>query len=83
MSRYIKLTNQLINTNHIAVIKQFPKYYEIHMTTNYLDIHSSINSGWMQSERSTLTFYKDEHAEDYKNINKWYNNIRSWDNINF
>ena len=52
------------------------------MTTSYLDINYSVNSGWMRSDRSIMTFCKNKQEDDFKKINTWYNNIQCWGSMN-
>jgi len=73
MSRFIKLTNIIINTTNIATIKIHPTKYTIFMRNNHIDGCFMFGSGFVDSQESKVEVCKDAHPKDYQILEKWVN----------
>lgn len=78
-SKFLKLTNSIINVNYIHKINITPNKYYIYIDSNELD-GSSINlcgSGWGNiSKRLTiLPICETNDPIDYKKVTYWINKI--------
>ena len=75
MSKFIKLTNVIINTNTIHSILIKPNKYTIHITSKYFDGFSwsfaGFGAGSISSFTSGIEVCKNEHAMDYKIVSDW------------
>ena len=80
MTKFIKLTNMLLNTNHINKIYINPNKYVIYLMTNKLDgISWSITGsgmGYISSrEDSEIEVCETKHSTDYKIVSDWIDKI--------
>lgn len=75
MSKFIKLTNVIINTNNIHAIIIKPNKYTIHITSKYFDGFSwsfaGFGAGSISSFSSEIEVCKNEHSMDYKIVSDW------------
>jgi hypothetical protein len=75
MSRFIKLTNFIINTNNIHSIIIKPNKYTIHITSKQFDGYSwsfaGFGAGSISSFTSEIEVCKNEHSIDYKIVSDW------------
>jgi hypothetical protein len=75
MSKFIKLTNFLLNTNDIhKIVIQSNKYY-IHIASKKID-GSNWNIGWfglgnISSYTSQIEVCETKHSIDYKIVSDW------------
>lgn len=84
MSRFIKLTNKIINTAHISKISfyQNPNRYYIQMAysesiTNVFGMFFA-GSGWVSgggASSNEISICSENNSQDYKIIDEWYKNI--------
>ena len=80
MSKFIKLTNMLLNTNYINKIYINPNQYVIYLTSNKFDGTSWSITG---SGLGLISSLKDieievcetKHSTDYKIVSNWINKI--------
>jgi hypothetical protein len=73
MSRFLKLTNFLLNTNDIHQILIHPNQYYI-MIKNIDGFHWSVagsGTGWINSTTSQIKVCETEHPTDYKIVSDW------------
>jgi hypothetical protein len=75
MSKFIKLTNYMINTNYIHHIVIKPNKYNIHVMSNKFDglqwrVWASGN-GNIYSYNSEFEICKTKNANDYKIVSDW------------
>ena len=73
-SRFLRLTNYLINVNQIRKIDIKPNEYKIHLVPYEISGIILAGSG---SFKSTVEFYRvseNEHILDYKIVTDWINN---------
>jgi len=68
MTRFLKLTNYVINTRYITNIKIDKDLYQINMNCNHTGF-ILFGSGSFGSQETVLNVSKDE--EDYNKISKW------------
>ena len=75
MSKFIKLTTIILNTNDIHKIVIQPNKYYIHVVSKQLDGISWSIMGWgighMSSQNSKIEVCQTKHSTDYKIISDW------------
>ncbi len=75
MSRFIKLTNFLFNTNDIHKIVIYPNKYVIHLMSKKIDgINLGIGLfgiGFVSSYTSEIEVCETKHSTDYKIVSDW------------
>lgn len=75
MSRFIKLSNVILNINSIQKITIHPNKYYIHFITKSIGGNSLMffNSGWgtLTSTDDTITICEKENPADYKTVTDW------------
>ena len=71
MSRFLRLTNLLINVNQIRKIDIKPNEYKIHLIPSELSGFMLLGSGTFQSAAERYTISEKEHETDYKMISEW------------
>ena len=71
MSRFLKLTNFLINVNQIRRIDMPLGVYKIHlMPCEYSGLHF-MGSGYITSAAESYTVTEKDHILDYKIVTDW------------
>jgi hypothetical protein len=77
MSKFIKLTNFLLNTNDIHKIVIKPNKYFIHVVTKKLDGFSwsigAFGIGNISSDIFEIEVCETKHSTDYKIVSDWIN----------
>jgi hypothetical protein len=77
MSKFIKLTNFLFNTNDIHKIVIYPNKYIIHLVSKKIDgfnwIVGSFGIGTISSYTSEIEVCEIKHSTDYKIVTDWIN----------
>jgi hypothetical protein len=75
MSKFIKLTNFLLNTNDIHKIVIQPNKYYIHIISKKIDgfnwSFSGFGSGSIYSNTSEIEVCEMKHSTDYKIVSDW------------
>ena len=71
MSRFLRLTNFLINVNQIRKIDIKPNEYKIHLIPSEISGFMLLGSGTFQSAAERYTISEKEHETDYKMISEW------------
>lgn len=75
MSKFLKLTNFIFNTNDIHKIVITPGKYCIHITGKQLDGFSwgigGFGLGKLSSNSSEIHVCETNHATDYKIVSEW------------
>jgi hypothetical protein len=71
MSRFIRLTNFLINVNQIRKIDIKPNEYKIHLIPSEISGFTLLGSGNFQSAAERYTISEKEHETDYKIVSDW------------
>jgi len=78
MSKFIKLTNLVININYIHSIIIKPNKYYIHFMSNKMDGSNwsivGFGSGTISSCNSEIEVCKTKHSSDYKIVSDWIDN---------
>jgi hypothetical protein len=79
MSRFIKLTNKIINTSQIVRIEIYkkPNAYSLFLNQIYIDGYNFFSFGGISSNELSLHIYEDTHKDDYKIITDWINKIKN------
>jgi len=75
MSKFIKLTKYLLNTNDIHKIVILPNKYYIHIASKQIDGFNSgfggVNFGYISSYTSEIEVCETKHSTDYKIVSDW------------
>ena len=79
MSKFIKLTNLIININYIQSIVIKPNKYYINVVSNKFDGSSwsvvpGLGMGTISSYNSEIEVCETENAGDYKIVSHWIDN---------
>jgi hypothetical protein len=78
MSKFLKLTNFLINTNDIHKIVIQPNKYCIHIVSKKMDGFAwgigGFGLGNISSYTSEIEVCETKHSSDYKKISDWIDN---------
>lgn len=79
MSRFIKLTNKIINTTQILKIDIWnnPKAYYITLKPIYVSGYHFFSFGSISSHDSTISIYEECDKDDYKIITDWIDKIKN------
>ncbi len=75
MSRFMKLTNILINTNDIYKIIIQPNKYHIYICSKEFIGFNFIGIGYISSNSSEIEVCEIKHSIDYKIVSDWINKI--------
>ena len=70
MSRFIKLTNLIINTTKIIKIEIVPVKYIVYMNYHYEGV-TIFGSGSLQSYQDKIEICKSKHPYDYQIVSDW------------
>ena len=73
-SRFLRLTNFLINVNLIRRIDILPGEYKIHMIPSQLTGFALLGSGSFNTSAEIYTAIEKDHILDYKIITDWIKN---------
>ncbi len=87
MSKFLRISNKLINTNHISMVTSYQGEFWIDMikSTHKSSFGEGINgfiiggSGLLYNHTSTLVVKKSVEPESYDDVAKWYDNIKNRD----
>lgn len=71
MSRFIKLSNCVINTRHVAHIDILPKSYIIYYNRVKHDGFFIFSVGWINNNISQLSISAEKELSDYRAVSKW------------
>ena len=71
MSRFLRLTNFLINVNQIRKIDIKPNEYKIHLIPSEISGFTLVGSGTFQSAAERYTVSEKENETDYKIVSDW------------
>lgn len=75
MSKFLKLTNQLLNTNDIHKIVILPNKYYIHIASKKINGFNfgfgGANYGIISSYTSEIEVCETKHSTDYKIVSDW------------
>ena len=76
MSRFLKLTKSIINTNQIRIIDfNKPSEYNIHLVTKEFYGYFLFGSGGIDSSEPYITVCEKKNPEDYKIVSDWIKNV--------
>lgn len=73
-SRFLRLTNFLININQIRRIDMSPGAYKIHLIQDELKGVTFMGTGYFTSQTETYTVSEKDHINDYKIVTEWIQN---------
>jgi hypothetical protein len=77
MSRFLKLTQLVINTSKIGTIeKKQNKYYVNLLEGTSLSGFLFFGSGILETKYCTIEICKEQHSIDYQIMEKWVNNLK-------
>lgn len=75
MSKFIKLTNCIVNVNYIQSIVIKPNKYYINIASNKFDGSSwsvaGFGIGTISSNNSVIEVCETKHSSDYKTVSHW------------
>lgn len=74
MSRFIRLTNHLINTNFIHTIFIQKDKFIISLMSNQMDGFFMFGGGGLQTYNTEFEICKEKHPIDYKIFTDWIDN---------
>jgi hypothetical protein len=73
MTRYIRLTNIIINTSKIITVDISPTKYRIHFDNKKIDGWMLFSSGTVESIDNKIEICKNLHPKDFKIMERWIN----------
>ena len=73
-SRFLRLTNFLVNVNEIRRIDINPGVYKIYLMPNEIKGLTFMGTGFFTSQSESYTATEKDHILDYKIIADWINN---------
>jgi hypothetical protein len=76
MSKFIKLSNSIINTTKIVKIDISQNIYTIHLLNFNFCGFVALGSGIFDSKENFIEICKKTNYEDHQIIEKWINNIK-------
>jgi len=76
-SRFLRLTNFLLNVNQIRRIDINPGAYKIHLTPSEFSGFTLVGSGSFQSSAETFSATEKDNIIDYKLISEWLENEKN------
>ena len=71
MSRFLRLTNTLVNVNQIRFIDINPDEYKIKLISSNFRGVILFGSGNIESDNTRITITKKENLEDYTIVSDW------------
>jgi hypothetical protein len=75
MTKFLKLTNMVLNTKYINKITIQPNKYHIHMARNIFFGHIGLcygsGYGYVNSGNEQIEVCETKHPNDYKNVSEW------------
>ena len=77
MTRFIKLSDMIINTAKIIKIYTYPNLYSIHMSNNNLSGFHILSFGTISGGNDTIRICGQQNPSDYKIIETWINQIKN------
>ena len=76
-SRFLRLTNFLINVNQIRRIDMPPGAYKIHLIPSEFSGFTIFGSGSFTTAAETYTISEKDHILDYKIVSDWLENEKN------
>ena len=76
-SRFLRLTNFLVNVNEIRRIDMLPGSYKIHLMPNDVKGLTLMGTGFFTSQSESYTATEKDNTIDYKIIDEWIKNIEN------
>jgi len=77
MSRFLKLSNCIINTAHIAQINITPNYYNIYYNHVRHNGFMIFYAGWINNQIGQLEIGAATNPDDYKIVSEWIEKINN------
>lgn len=77
MSHFINLSSRIVNKLHIVEIIKKESKYLICMSNTKIDSFHILGSGGVESESNIIEICEKKNQEDYNNIKKFIENIKS------
>lgn len=79
MSRFIRLSNKLINISQIVKIDIFNEPKSYHLVLNPINIsgYHIFSFGSISSYDTSISIYEETNQEDYKIMTDWINKINN------
>ena len=75
MTKFLKLTNMILNTKHINTILIEPNKYHIHMMSNklfgYIGLFYGSGYGYVSSGNEQIEVCQTKHPNNYKIVSEW------------
>ena len=71
MSRFLRLTNFLVNVNQIRLIEITPDKYKIRMIPHHISGNAIFGSGGFSSIHNDISICKKEDITDYTIVSNW------------
>lgn len=80
MSRFLKLSDFIINIKNINYIQSKPNQYIINMASNNINGSMIFGFGTINSSQYAITVINDNINNDYDIVTKWINDIEQNNN---
>jgi len=71
MSRFLRLTNFLVNVNQIRLIEITPDKYKISLISSEFKGFMLLGSGNINTDNTNIDICKKEHIKDYTIVSDW------------
>lgn len=75
MSRFLKLTNKIINTSQIITIAIHPNTYHMYMSNSKITGFFLFSSGSLDTDHNIIEIRKNDHPTDYHLVTEWINKL--------
>jgi hypothetical protein len=78
MSRFLRLSKEIININLIKVIELKPNAYKIHIKNDNFKGFTILGIGYIESSNvsHTFTINDKDNKEDYDSVTEWIKNYK-------
>jgi len=71
MSRFIKLSNLIVNTSKIVKIETYADSHYMYMVNTRIEGFFLFSSGFIDSEDHIIKICKNKHPIDYEIVKEW------------
>lgn len=71
MNRYLKLSEQILNTRYIQRIVVKPQVYHLYTHTYDADGYTIMGTGAFSTKNNRIDICEERHPHDYKVVSEW------------
>ena len=76
MSRFIRLTNMVINTSKLVKIEKYDNKYSMYFCNNNISGYFIVSIGNLFTSDNTIVICKEKSPVDYKIVEDWINEMK-------